>query len=149
MKCPYCLKLNNKVIDSRLSKNAQSIRRRRECIECGARFTTREIVEQLPITIIKKDGRREAFSKEKVRIGLKKACEKRKISVNTIEQFIDDLENILRENGEKEIPSDIVGEKIMDWLYKLNEVAYVRFASVYRNFKNADDFVTELNSMRS
>ena len=149
MKCPYCFKINNKVIDSRLSKNTQSIRRRRECLECGMRFTTREILEQLPITIIKKDGRREAFSKEKVRIGLKKACEKRKISVNTIDQFIDDLENILRENGEKEIPSDMIGEKIMDWLYKLDEVAYVRFASVYRNFKNADDFVTELNSMRS
>ncbi len=148
MKCPYCLKLNNKVIDSRLGKNTQSIRRRRECLECGMRFTTREIVERIPITIIKKDGRREAFSKEKIRSGLKKACEKRKVSINTIDQFVDDLENILRERGEKEMPSDIVGKKIMDWLYKLDEVAYVRFASVYRNFKNADDFVTELNSMR-
>ncbi len=148
MKCPYCLKLNNKVIDSRLGKNTQSIRRRRECLECGMRFTTRETVERIPITIIKKDGRREAFSKEKIRKGLKKACEKRKISVNAIDQFIDDLEIILRESGEKEMLSDIVGEKIMDWLHKLDEVAYVRFASVYRNFKNADDFVTELNSMR-
>jgi transcriptional repressor NrdR len=112
------------------------------------RFTTREIVERIPITIIKKDGRREAFSKEKIRSGLKKACEKRKVSINTIDQFVDDLESILRERGEKEMPSDIVGKKIMDWLYKLDEVAYVRFASVYRNFKNADDFVTELNSMR-
>jgi len=148
MKCPYCSKFDNKVVDSRLSKNAKSIRRRRECLKCGMRFTTREMIEELQITIIKKDGRRENFSKEKIRIGLKKACEKRKISINTIEEFIYNFENLLRENGEKEIPSDIIGKKIMGWLYNLDEVAYVRFASVYRNFKNVNDFVAELNSMR-
>ena len=105
MKCPYCGETDNKVIDSRLSKDASVIRRRRECIVCSRRFTTYENIEEIPIMIVKKDGRREVFNREKVRSGLKKACQKRNISINVIEEFIDDLERDLRETGEKEIPA--------------------------------------------
>lgn len=149
MKCPYCGEVDNKVIDSRLSKDASVIRRRRECIDCTRRFTTYEHIEEVPIMIIKKDGRREVFSREKVRSGVKKACEKRNISMNVIEEFIDDLERDLREIGEKEIPASVVGEKIMLKLHDLDDVAYVRFASVYREFKDVNDFVSELKSLLS
>jgi transcriptional repressor NrdR len=108
MKCPYCGEIDNKVIDSRLSKDASVIRRRRECIVCSRRFTTYEHIEEIPIMIVKKDGRREVFNREKVRSGLKKACQKRNISVNVIEEFIDDLERDLRETGEKEIPASFM-----------------------------------------
>jgi transcriptional repressor NrdR len=147
MKCPYCGEIENKVIDSRLSKDASVIRRRRECIVCNRRFTTYEHIEEIPIMIIKKDGRREVFSREKVRAGLKKACEKRDISVNVIEEAIDNLERDLRETGEKEIPASVVGEKIMTMLHGLDDVAYVRFASVYREFKDVNDFVSELKTL--
>ncbi len=149
MKCPYCGEVDNKVIDSRLSKNGTVIRRRRECIICSRRFTTYEHIEEIPIMIIKKDGRREVFSREKVRSGMKKACEKRDISMNIIEEFIDELERDLRETGEKEIPAAEVGEKIMSRLHELDDVAYVRFASVYREFKDVNDFVDELKSLLS
>jgi transcriptional repressor NrdR len=149
MKCPYCGEIENKVIDSRLSKDASVIRRRRECIVCNRRFTTYEHIEEIPIMIIKKDGRREVFSREKVRAGLKKACEKRDISVNVIEEAIDNLERDLRETGEKEIPASFVGEKIMTMLHGLDDVAYVRFASVYREFKDVNDFVSELKTLLS
>lgn len=149
MKCPFCGETNNKVIDSRLSKDGNVIRRRRECIECSRRFTTYEHIEEIPVMIVKKDGRREIFNREKVRAGLQKACEKRKISMNVIEQFIDDLERDLRETGEKEIPSRKIGEKIMEKLHGLDDVAYVRFASVYREFKDVNDFVAELKSLLS
>jgi transcriptional repressor NrdR len=149
MKCPYCGEIENKVIDSRLSKDASVIRRRRECIVCNRRFTTYEHIEEIPIMIIKKDGRREVFSREKVRAGLKKACEKRDISVNVIEEAIDNLERDLRETGEKEIPASVVGEKIMTMLHGLDDVAYVRFASVYREFKDVNDFVSELKTLLS
>ena len=149
MKCPYCGEVDNKVIDSRLSKDGNVIRRRRECILCTRRFTTYEHIEEIPIMMIKKDGRREIFSKEKVRSGIKKACEKRDISMNVIEEFVDDLERDLREIGEKEIPSEVIGEKIMGKLHKLDGVAYVRFASVYRDFKDVNDFVAELKSLLS
>ena len=149
MKCPYCGEIENKVIDSRLSKDASVIRRRRECIVCDRRFTTYEHIEEIPIMIIKKDGRREVFSREKVRAGLKKACEKRDISVNVIEEAIDNLERDLRETGEKEIPASVVGEKIMTMLHGLDDVAYVRFASVYREFKDVNDFVSELKTLLS
>jgi transcriptional repressor NrdR len=141
--------LDNKVIDSRVSKDGSVIRRRRECLECNRRFTTYEHIEEIPIMIIKKDGRREVFSREKVRAGLQKACEKLDISVNTIEEFIDDLERDLREIGEKEIPSHFIGEKVMQRLNDLNGIAYVRFASVYREFKDVNDFVEELKSLLS
>ncbi len=149
MKCPYCGEVDNKVIDSRLSKDGNVIRRRRECIICSRRFTTYEHIEEIPIMIIKKDGRREVFSREKVRSGMKKACEKRNISMNIIEEFIDELERDLRETGEKEIPAAEVGEKIMSRLHELDDVAYVRFASVYREFKDVNDFVDELKSLLS
>jgi transcriptional repressor NrdR len=147
MKCPFCGEIDNKVIDSRLSKDGNAVRRRRECILCTRRFTTYEHIEEVTVMIIKKDGRREVFSREKVRTGIKKACEKRSISVHVIDQFLDELERDLRETGEKEIPSHDLGEKIMTKLHELDDVAYVRFASVYREFKDVDDFVAELKSL--
>ena len=149
MKCPFCGEIDNKVIDSRLGKNGDAIRRRRECIICGRRFTTYEHVEEIPVMIVKKDGRREVFSSEKVRSGIRKACEKRNISINVIDQFVDDLERDLKETGEKEIPSNIIGEKIMVKLHEIDDVAYVRFASVYREFKDVNDFVCELKGLLS
>lgn len=149
MKCPFCGEIDNKVIDSRLSKDSNVIRRRRECLECSRRFTTYEHIEEIPIMIIKKDGRREVFSCDKIRSGIKKACEKRNISMNVIEDFIDDLERDLRETGEKEIPSTDLGEKIMIKLHEMDDVAYVRFASVYREFKDVNDFVSELKGLLS
>ena len=149
MKCPYCGEVDNKVIDSRLSKDASVIRRRRECIDCTRRFTTYEHIEEIPIMIIKKDGRREIFSREKVRSGIQRACEKRNISMNLIEEFIDELERDLRETGEKELPASAIGEKIMGKLHELDDVAYVRFASVYREFKDVNDFFAELKTLLS
>ncbi len=149
MKCAFCGEIDNKVIDSRLSKDASVIRRRRECIDCSRRFTTYEHIEEIPIMIIKKDGRREVFNREKVRSGIQKACQKRDISMNIIEEFIDDLERDLREMGEKELSASVVGEKIMIKLHELDDVAYVRFASVYREFKDVNDFVSELKSLLS
>ncbi len=149
MKCPFCGEMDNKVIDSRVSKDGAVIRRRRECTDCTRRFTTYEHIEEIPIMIVKKDGRREVFSREKVRDGLQKACQKLDISMNVIEDFIDDLERDLRETGEKEIPSRMIGEKIMVRLHGLNDIAYVRFASVYREFKDVNDFVSELKTLLS
>ena len=149
MKCPYCSEIENKVIDSRLSKDASVIRRRRECLTCKRRFTTYEHIEEIPIMIMKKDGRRELFSRDKVRSGMLKACEKRNISMNTIEEFIEDMERDLREAEDKEIPAAVVGEKIMAKLHDLDDVAYVRFASVYREFKDVNDFVLELKKLLS
>ena len=149
MKCPFCGEIDNKVIDSRLSKDGNVIRRRRECLICTRRFTTYEHIEEIPIMIIKKDGRREVFSRGKIRSGIKRACEKRDISMNVIEEFIDELERDLRETGEKEIPSHSLGEKVMAKLHDLDDVAYVRFASVYREFKDVNDFVSELKSLLS
>jgi len=149
MKCPFCAELDNKVIDSRLSKDGNVIRRRRECIGCSRRFTTYEQIEEIPVVIIKKDGRREVFSRDKVRTGMQKACEKRNISMNVIEDFLDELERDLRETEEKEIPAHVVGEKIMAKLHEIDAVAYVRFASVYREFKDVNDFVSELKKLLS
>jgi transcriptional repressor NrdR len=149
MKCPYCGEIDNKVMDSRLSKDATVIRRRRECIDCGRRFTTYENIEEIPVMIIKKDGRREVFNREKVRQGMARACEKRNISVEIIEEFIDNLERDLKEIEEKEIPSSVIGEKIMAKLHELDDVAYVRFASVYREFKDVNDFFSELKKLLS
>jgi len=149
MKCPFCGEIDNKVIDSRLSKDGDVIRRRRECLVCSRRFTTYEHVEEIPVMLIKKDGRREAFSREKLRSGIQKACQKRNISINVIDKFLDELERDLRETGEKEIPSHKIGEKVMAKLYEIDDVAYVRFASVYREFKDVNDFVSELKSLLS
>jgi transcriptional repressor NrdR len=139
--------MDNKVIDSRMTKEGNTVRRRRECLECARRFTTYERVEQLPLVLIKKDGRREAFDRVKVLVGIKKACEKRNISMNTLEEFVDELERELQEMGEKEIPSRVVGERIMIRLHALDDVAYVRFASVYREFKDINDFMSELKEL--
>ena len=149
MKCPFCGEIDNKVIDSRVSKDGNVIRRRRECLMCNRRFTTYEHIEDIPIMIIKKDGRREVFNRDKVRSGLKKACEKRNISMNLIEEYVDDLERDLRETGEKEIASSVIGEKIMHILHEVDDIAYVRFASVYREFKDVNDFVAELKNILS
>ncbi len=149
MKCPYCGEIDNKVIDSRMSKDGNAIRRRRECLLCSRRFTTYEYIEEIPIMIIKKDGRREVFSREKVRSGINKACEKRNISINLIEEFIDELERDLKETGEKEIPAGEIGNRIMKRLHGIDDVAYVRFASVYREFKDVNDFMAELKNLLS
>ncbi len=147
MKCPFCGEIDNKVVDSRLSRDGNVTRRRRECLACKRRFTTYEHIEEIPLMIIKKDGRREVFNKDKIRSGILRACEKRNISVNTIDNFLDDLERDLRETGEKEILSNVVGEKVMAWLHTKDDVAYVRFASVYREFKDVNDFVSELKKL--
>jgi transcriptional repressor NrdR len=149
MKCPFCGEIDSKVIESRLIKDEIMIQRRRKCILCNKRFTTREHIEEIPVMIMKKDGRRELFNREKVRSGIKKACEKRDISMNVIEEFIDDLERDLHETGEKEMPASIVGEKIMAKLHELDAVAYVRFASVYREFRDINDFMIELRELLS
>jgi len=147
MKCPFCGKLNTRVIDSRPGKIEFEVRRRRECQECTQRFTTYERVEQAPIMIIKKDNRREGFNREKVLTGIKKACEKRAISMNLIEETVDAIERDLRETNEREIPSKVVGEQIIKALKQIDDVAYVRFASVYREFKDVTDFVQELKGL--
>jgi len=147
MKCPFCAELDNKVIDSRLSKDGNVIRRRRECLDCNRRFTTYEHIEEIPIMIVKKDARREVFLRDKLRAGMQRACEKRNISMDLIEEFIDDMERDLRENGKKEIPSSIIGEMVMKKLQQLDDVAYVRFASVYREFKDVNDFISELKGL--
>ncbi len=148
MKCPFCESLENKVIDSRLSKNGDCIKRRRECLECDNRFNTYEHIEKKSIMIIKKDGRREEFSKTKVTSGIIKACEKRKISIEVIDNFVLKLEQELEETGKREISSDILGEKIMFLLKSLDDVAYVRFASVYKDFKTLEDFILELKKIK-
>lgn len=147
MKCPFCGEGDNKVIDSRLSKEGNMIRRRRECLFCSRRFTTYEQIEEIPMMIVKKDGRREKFNREKLRSGILRACEKRNVSMHTIENFMDELERDLRESGEKEIASRTLGERVMTWLHALDPIAYVRFASVYREFKDVNDFVEELKSL--
>jgi len=147
MKCPYCREIDNKVIDSRMTKEGHAVRRRRECLACKHRFTTYERVEELPLVLIKKDGRRETFDRGKVLAGMQKACQKRNISINTLEEFVDELERELQEMGEKEIPSSVVGGRIMTKLHELDDVAYVRFASVYREFKDVNDFMSELKDL--
>src|SRR6266852_3614831 len=139
MRCPFCQEPENKVIDSRESHEGSVIRRRRECLQCHRRFTTYERVEELNPLIVKKDGRREAFDREKMLVGLKKACEKRPVSLDQLEGVITDIERRLQEAGEKEVPSTFLGE----------EVAYVRFASVYRSFRDIAEFMSELKELIS
>lgn len=147
MKCPYCGNPNTRVVDSRPGKIEFDVRRRRECQACGWRFTTYERVEQVPVMIVKKDSRREEFDREKVMRGIQKACEKRAISVNQIEEIVDEIERDLRENRDREVSAKVVGEKIMNALKDLDDVAYVRFASVYREFTDVTDFIQELESL--
>ncbi|MDZ7640990.1 MAG: transcriptional regulator NrdR [Desulfurivibrio sp.] len=147
MKCPYCSRLENRVVDSRLNKDYTITRRRRMCESCRQRFTTYERVEVALPMLVKKDGRREAWDRHKVVEGIKKACEKRPVSVEQIEEFVDNLERELQDLGEREIPVGAVGEKVMEGLRQLDEVAYVRFASVYRQFKDLNEFMRELKGM--
>jgi len=147
MKCPYCTLIENKVIDSRLSKDGRTIRRRRECSDCGRRFTTYEKLEEILPMVAKKDGRREPFSRDKIIEGIKKACQKRPISVTQIEEFVDSLELYFQELGKKEIDSEEIGEKVINNLKEWDEVAYVRFASVYRQFKDISEFMAELEGI--
>lgn len=147
MRCPYCHSTNNKVIDSRPSREANAIRRRRECLNCKRRFTTYEQVEETMPLIIKKDGRRESFQRPKIYEGIKKACEKRPVSIDAIENFLDQLEREMLESGQREIPSTWIGEKVMNQLRLWDEVAFVRFASVYRHFTDATDFMNEIRNL--
>ncbi|MBN1381588.1 MAG: transcriptional repressor NrdR [Deltaproteobacteria bacterium] len=147
MKCPFCGNGENKVIDSRISKDGNAIRRRRECLSCGKRFTTYEFVEEVLPMIVKKDGRRELFDHTKIRSGIQKACEKRPISTDVIDDIVENIERECQEFQGQEIPSSVVGEKVMKELQTLDAVAYVRFASVYRPFRDIDDFMDELKDL--
>ncbi len=143
MKCPYCMEINNKVIDSRLSKDGRMIRRRRECISCNRRFTTYEKLEDVRPMVVKKDGRREPFNRDKIITGIRNACQKRPISITKIEEFVDSLEIFFQELGKKEVDSFQIGEQVISTLREWDEVAYVRFASVYRHFKDINEFIAE------
>jgi transcriptional repressor NrdR len=147
VKCPFCGFADTKVIDSRLGKEGNNIRRRRECFDCERRFTTYERIEETLPLVIKKDGRREPFDRQKIIAGMKRACEKRPVSIATIEKMVDRLELSLQESGEKEIESSRIGEAVMEALHELDEVAYVRFASVYRQFKDINEFMSELKDL--
>lgn len=148
MKCPFCQGEEDKVVDSRGSRNGKAIRRRRECLACGKRFTTYEYVEIAPITIVKSDGRREPYDRLKILEGLKMACTKRPISVEAIEQMADNIENQLQTLAEGELGSKQIGELAMRQLYQVDEVAYIRFASVYRKFKEVKEFLSEINVLQ-
>lgn len=147
MKCPFCDELEDKVVDSRMAKEGEVIRRRRECLGCKRRYTTYERVDEILPVVVKKDGRRESFDRSKILAGIKKACEKRPISTATIETVTDRIEKRIQEMGETEIESRIVGEELMKELHQLDQVAYVRFASVYREFKDIDQFMDELRTL--
>ena len=147
MKCPYCSFEESKVIDSRPTDEGERIRRRRECLKCQKRFTTYEIIESLPIIVIKKDKSREVFNRDKLIGGMLKACEKRPVSINDIERAVDDIEVKLQNSLDREVTSDAIGELVMEKLKKVDEVAYVRFASVYRQFKDINTFMAELNKL--
>jgi transcriptional repressor NrdR len=147
VRCPFCNHVEDKVVDSRLSKEGDVIRRRRECISCERRFTTYERVEGNFPMVIKKDGRRETFERQKILQGLKKACEKRPVSMTTLEEAVTQIEKKIQEMGESEIPSNIIGEEVMRKLHDLDPVAYVRFASVYREFKDINEFMSELKDL--
>lgn len=147
MKCPYCGHLENKVVDSRLNKESTITRRRRSCLACNQRFTTYERLEVMMPVLVKKDGRREVWDRQKMVVGLEKACEKRPVSCDDIDAFVDDIEKKLQDLGLKEVSSQVVGEWVMEGLPSLDEVAYVRFASVYRQFKDVSEFVDELKTL--
>lgn len=147
MNCPFCHHTESKVIDSRDSQDGEIIRRRRECEKCAQRFTTYERVEELLPAVIKKDGRREVFERNKILQGFRKACEKRPISMATIESSVDKVARWVQEQGVEEIASTALGEKVMEELHALDEVAYVRFASVYRSFKDINEFMSELKDL--
>ena len=147
MKCPFCSFEESKVIDSRPTDEGQRIRRRRECLSCGKRFTTYEIIESLPIIVIKKDKSRETFNRDKLMTGLLRACEKRPVSIDTLDNMIDEIETTLQNSLDRDVSSEKIGQLVMEKLKKIDEVAYVRFASVYRQFKDINTFMRELNTL--
>jgi len=147
MKCPFCGNVEDKVIDSRISNEGDSIRRRRECLKCQKRFTTYERLEEHPLMVIKKDGRREPFDRKKLLSGILKACEKRPVPMDKVEGMVGEVERIIQRNYEKEVSSAAIGEFVMKQLHDLDEVAYVRFASVYRQFKDINQFMKELSGL--
>jgi len=147
VKCPYCEYQESKVVDSRPTDEGQAIRRRRECISCGKRFTTYEKIEELPIVVVKKDGNRQVYDRNKLMNGIIKACEKRPVSMSSIEQIVDDIEKTIFNSLENEITSTQIGELVMNKLKDIDEVAYVRFASVYRQFKDVNSFMDELKKI--
>ena len=144
MKCPYCGEIEDKVIDSRMSTEGLNIRRRRECLKCKERFTTYEYIEKTPLTVVKRDNTRMTFDREKIRSGILKACEKRPISIEKIDAIVEEIEKDIQKTASIEIKSTAIGNMVMDRLYKLDEVSYVRFASVYRRFKDVSHFMDEL-----
>ena len=147
MKCPFCFNLADKVVDSREGKEGNVIRRRRECLECGRRFTSYERIDEIPYMVVKKDGSRERFERQKLIAGLLKACEKRPVSVAALEAIADRVESTLQERPEKEVTADEIGNSVMQELKSLDKVAYVRFASVYRHFRDIGEFMTELKDL--
>ncbi len=147
MKCPYCDHPGDKVVDSRESKEGEVIRRRRECLDCGRRFTSYERIDEIPYMVVKKDSRRERFERQKLLAGLLKACEKRPVRVSALEDVADKVEFALQEKAEREISTEEIGAHVMEALRQLDKVAYVRFASVYRNFRDIDEFKHELNDL--
>ena len=147
MKCPYCAHLESKVVDSRPSDEGSSIRRRRECLECHKRFTTYETIESLPLVVIKKDGSRQSFDRSKLLGSMLKACEKRSVPLSTLEKMASEIEQTLQNEMDREIPSARIGELVMEKLKGVDEVAYVRFASVYRQFKDINTFMAEITRL--
>ena len=149
MKCPYCGYSESKVIDSRPTDEGERIRRRRECLNCTKRFTTYEVIETVPVVVVKKDKSREAFDRNKLLNGLLRACEKRPVPLETLERIVDEIETLLQNSVDREVPSTLIGTYAMDKLKKVDEVAYVRFASVYREFKDINTFMDELNKIKA
>jgi transcriptional repressor NrdR len=147
MTCPFCGHREDKVIDSRESKEGESIRRRRECLACERRFTTYERCDEVPFMVIKKDGRREKFDRQKVLSGLLRACEKRPVAMGKLAELVDEVEFLLSESPEREISTTLIGERLMERLKQLDKIAYVRFASVYRDFQDVEEFLSELKSV--
>jgi len=149
MKCPYCGYSESKVIDSRPTDEGERIRRRRECLNCAKRFTTYEVIETVPVVVVKKDKSREAFDRNKLLNGLLRACEKRPVPLETLERIVDEIETLQQNSLDREVPSTLIGTYAMDKLKKVDEVAYVRFASVYREFKDINTFMDELNKIKA
>ena len=147
MKCPFCGHAEDKVVDSREGKEGHVVRRRRECLSCSRRFTTYERIDEIPFMVVKKDGRREPFDRTKLMTGLLRACEKRPVSMNALERVVEEIENLVQESPEKELAASTIGERLMDRLKEMDQVAYVRFASVYRQFGDLNEFMDELKGL--
>jgi len=147
VKCPFCSKVKDKVVDSRESGAGDSIRRRRECLDCGRRFTSYERIEEIPYLVVKKDGRREAFDRSKLMTGIHRACEKRPVSAKALDALVEEIEQLVADSADREVPSSRIGERVMERLRELDKVAYVRFASVYREFEDVREFMAELQNL--